>query len=529
MRSLLACLTAALLFSCATTSSVSTPAETTAPTSPTAPPAPEAAAEPAPSPAPEPKPEAQAEATATKPEAEAPEDAPAPKPALPKVDDLSADQHLEQGTAALRAKDAPLAIAHLSACVKKEPNRVDCNWELGWAHYLASEWEEVIAVWETVQRLDPRHEDVERRLGDARNQLELRRKLDAMAKQAPSKVEARPPPDVSLRLRAVGDVMLGTDFPEGYMPPEDGALMLAGVKDWLTDADLTFINLEGPLCDNPKPSDKCRRSKNCYAFRTPTRYVKYLVETGVDLASTANNHSGDFGEECRRETEAALDGVNIKWSGAPGTIASMEKNGLKIAMVAFHTSVATNNVNDHATAAALVKAADLNHDLVIVSFHGGAEGAKATNVPNGREVFFGEDRGDLRTFTHLVIDAGADLVLGHGPHVLRAMELYNDRLIAYSLGNFATYGRFSLGGALGIGAVLEVVMDGEGRFVSGKVLPTRQAGKGVPEKDPNGTAIKYIRLLSEEDFPTTGVIVDAEGNLAPRQQAPTVQTEKTAP
>lgn len=425
----------------------------------------------------------------------------------------SGEADLRAGSEALKAKQPDSAIPHFHACIQKEPQRVECHWELGWAYYLSNDWEKVVASWETVKKLQPDHPDVDRRLDDARQQLELRKKLEAMASEAPAKVKTAKAPDVSVRIRAVGDVMIGTDFPKGYMPPDDGAQMLAGVKDWLQDADLTFANFEGPLCDNPKPSDKCKKSSNCYAFRTPTRYVKYFVEAGIDFGSTANNHSGDFGEECRRETEAALDKAGIKWSGPPGSIATLEKNGLKIALIAFHTSPATNNVNDHKTAAMMVKAAAANHDLVIVSFHGGAEGAKSTHVPHGRETFFGENRGDLRKFTHLVIDSGADLVLGHGPHVLRAMEIYKDRLIAYSLGNFATYGRFTLSGALGIGAVLEVTLDGEGKFVSGKVLPTKQLGEGVPAKDEAGTAIKYVRLLSREDFPQTGVILDADGNI----------------
>jgi len=171
-------------------------------------------------------------------------------------------------------------------------------------------------------------------------------------------------------------------------------------------------------------------------------------------------------------------------------------------------------VNDHEKAALLVKAVDKEHDLVVVSFHGGAEGSKALHVPDGREKFYGEDRGHLREFTHIVVDAGADLVLGHGPHVLRGMEVYNDRLIAYSLGNFATYGRFNLSGNLGVGAVLEVVMDADGRFVTGKVLPTKQEGEGVAVQDAGGKAIDLIRMLSADDFPGTAVKVAQDGGLA---------------
>ncbi|MGA9522307.1 MAG: CapA family protein [Myxococcaceae bacterium] len=447
---------------------------------------------------------------------------------LPPVEDLDPDAHHAAGLQALSEKNGLLAAAHLKACTSKEPSRIECAWELGWAYYLLGAWPEVVAAWEQVEKLNPAHPDVAARLAEARGQVELRRKLDAMAAAAPDSVRTPPPEGTTVRLRAVGDVMLGSAFPEGYLPPEEGAQMLAGVKDLLLDAELTFINLEGPLCDTEEKSKKCRKSKNCYAFRTPTAWGRYLAEAGVDLASTANNHSGDFDEPCRRQTEATLDALGIAWSGPPGSIATVERNGMRIAMVAFHTSPATNDVNDHDTAVKLVEAASATHDLVIVSFHGGAEGAKAIHVPEGKETFFGENRGELRAFTHKVVDAGADLVLGHGPHVLRAMEIYNDRLIAYSLGNFATYGRFNLSGALGIGVVLEAVLDAQGRFVSGKLLPTKQVGEGVPEKDPAGTALDYVRLLSTEDFPETGVLVDREGNIAPRPKEP-VSSASTPP
>jgi len=152
---------------------------------------------------------------------------------------------------------------------------------------------------------------------------------------------------------------------------------------------------------------------------------------------------------------------------------------------------------------------------VIVSFHGGAEGRAAIHVPYGTETFFGENRGDLRTFSHAVVDAGADLVLGHGPHVLRGMELYKDRLIAYSLGNFATYGRFNLSGNSGLGVILEVNMDPAGGFISGQLFPTRQIGQGIPTKDTQGRAIDLIRTLSHQDFPEYGIQVAQDGTIAP--------------
>jgi poly-gamma-glutamate capsule biosynthesis protein CapA/YwtB (metallophosphatase superfamily) len=317
-----------------------------------------------------------------------------------------------------------------------------------------------------------------------------------------------------LRLRAVGDVMLGTSEPKGYLPPDDGAQMLAGVKDWLADADLTFMNFEGPLCDDGA-SSKCKKKGNCFAFRTPTRYVKYVVEAGVDLGSTANNHSGDFGELCRRQTEATLDKAGIAWSGPPGSIARVEKNGLKVAMVAFHTSAACNDVNDLAGARALVKKAAEGADLVLVSFHGGGEGTKADRVLPGPEKYLGENRGDLRAFARAVVDAGADVVIGHGPHVLRGLELYKGRLVAYSLGNFATYGRFDLSGPLAVGAVLEVEVAKDGAFVQGRIFSTVQVDKGVPQKDAKERARAALKALTARDFPKAGLEFRDDGRLLP--------------
>lgn len=317
-----------------------------------------------------------------------------------------------------------------------------------------------------------------------------------------------------LRLRAVGDVMLGTTVPEGHLPPDDGAQMLTAVAALMRDADLTFANMEGPLCDSGT-STKCKKSGNCYAFRTPTTYAKHLQAAGLDLASTANNHAGDFGEACRRETEKALDSIGVSWSGPVGTVGTREFNGKKIGLIAFQTSEATNDVNNLPAARAIVAKTKATHDLVIVSFHGGAEGLNASHVVDGAEKFLGENRGDLKTFTHAVIDAGADLVIGHGPHVLRAMELYNGHLIAYSLGNFATYGRFSLGGPLGIAVILEVELAADGKFVTGKLIPTRQEGQGVPGPDESGKGIALVRQLTASDFPKTGVTIHGDGTITP--------------
>jgi hypothetical protein len=336
----------------------------------------------------------------------------------------------------------------------------------------------------------------------------------------PARAQVPSDEPAALRIRAVGDVMMGTDFPsEKYLPPQNGVRFFERVRPLLLNADLTFANLEGPFLDGGSTA-KCDPGENCYAFRTPTRYGRYLDEIDLDLASIANNHARDFGRRGQRSTTQMLDSLGIAWSGPPGTTAlrRVERNGLRVGLAAFHTAQTSNYLNDHDRAAWLVDSLARESDVTVVSFHGGAEGADAQHVPDTMEIFYGEKRGHLRAFTHRVIDAGADLVLGHGPHVPRGMEVYRERLIAYSLGNFATYGRFNLSGPLGVGMVLEASLDRKGRFLRGRLLATRQLGEGVPAPDPGNRAVRLVRSLSAEDFPKRGVLVAGDGLLLDRRR-----------
>jgi hypothetical protein len=186
-----------------------------------------------------------------------------------------------------------------------------------------------------------------------------------------------------------------------------------------------------------------------------------------------------------------------------------------VALVAFSTSAGTNDVRDLEAARRIVAEAGDGADLVVVSFHGGAEGADRQRVPAGKEEFLGEDRGDLRAFARAVVEAGADLVLGHGPHVVRGMEVIAGRLVAYSLGNFATYGGFNLAGPNGLSLVLEVRLAPDGTFLGGRIHPARQERPGGPRLDPAGAVIPVVRRLSAEDFGAGAVSVADDGALAP--------------
>ena len=112
---------------------------------------------------------------------------------------------------------------------------------------------------------------------------------------------------------------------------------------------------------------------------------------------------------------------------------------IRVALVGFAPYPWARDPNDHAAARRLVREADAHADIVVVTMHAGAEGSSRGTTPRTTEHYLGENRGNVRAFAHAVVDAGADLVAGHGPHVLRGMEWYRGRLIAYSLGNFAGY------------------------------------------------------------------------------------------
>jgi hypothetical protein len=145
----------------------------------------------------------------------------------------------------------------------------------------------------------------------------------------------------------------------------------------------------------------------------------------------------------------------------------------------------------------------------------GGEGPDHTHVKPGTDIFLGENRGDPIAFGHAMIDAGADLVIGHGPHVMRAMEFYQGRLIAYSLGNFAGYHALGYTGVVGVTGILRVTLHRDGSFVAGTLVPTHLVAPGVPRMDPRKQAIPLVSGLTKADFPTTGARIGADGTVVP--------------
>ena len=324
----------------------------------------------------------------------------------------------------------------------------------------------------------------------------------------------------TITIVGVGDMMLGTNYPsKSYLPSNGGDDMLKDVKDVLLNADVTFGNLEGTMFDGEGTAKTCRDMSKCYVFRSPASYVKHFSDAGFDVLSLANNHSGDFGQAGRSGTKAVLKNAGIAFAGLAGTdeTAIFERSGCVFGFAAFAPNSGTCDIRDIARAKEIVASLEAKCDIVIVSFHGGAEGPDHQNVPKRTETYLGENRGDVHKFAHSVIDAGADIVFGHGPHVTRSVELYKDRFIAYSLGNFCTYGRFNLNGPAGIAPIIKLTTTFNGDFVSGQITPTYQQKTHGPKIDPQKRVIKTIKELTATDFPDGKLNITSAGEILKKQ------------
>jgi len=318
----------------------------------------------------------------------------------------------------------------------------------------------------------------------------------------------------TLVIVGVGDVMLGTIIPtREFLPPnEDCSNEFVNVKEILQSADVAFCNLEGVFTDTPTGRKSCKDASNCWTFGMPTKFANCLVDAGFDLISTANNHTKDFGPTGKISTAKALDSAGLHYAGwitKPYTI--YEKDSIKYGFCAFSPETGNCDVRNYAEARKLVHLLDSICDVVIVSFHSGAEGADHQHVPKTNESYMGYNRGNVYEFSHQVIDAGADVVFGHGPHVTRAVEVYKDRFIAYSMGNFCTYSKVSIAGVCGLAPIMQVFTDNTGKFLKAKIHSTNQLKYQPPLIDPQKRVLKIIQNLTKQDFPEVKINISDDG------------------
>jgi len=319
----------------------------------------------------------------------------------------------------------------------------------------------------------------------------------------------------TIKIIGVGDMMLGTNFPNSsYLPSNDGKDILGPVKEIISKGDLSFGNLEGVLLTGEGTVKRCSNPDVCYAFKMPDHYVHYFKEAGFNVLSMANNHVRDFGKIGTDNTIRLLTEAEIAYAGLESCpYTTFEKDGITFGFVAFSPNTGTIKINDYARAKEILAKLDSIVDIIIVSFHGGAEGSTKTHITRETEMFLGENRGNPYEFARMVIDAGADVVLGHGPHVTRAMDIYKDRFIAYSLGNFATYGRFNLSGSNGVSPIIELDIDTTGKFIKGQIHSTKQVGRGGPVLDPLNKVLKEIISLTKTDIPESTLVIHSDGSI----------------
>lgn len=313
--------------------------------------------------------------------------------------------------------------------------------------------------------------------------------------------------------------MLGSKTPKTIIPPDSGNIFAASIGSYLSNADIVFGNLEGALITGEmhpvKCSDTSRAAGRCYEFGMPAYNAQALVKMGFSVLNLDNNHSEDYGYDAYSFTQKRLS--ELKITPLPKKeIKIIKYKNKSIAFIPFGYSGNSFDISNLEEAKTIVKQAAQKADIVVVSFHGGAEGKTALHILRTNEKFLGEDRGNVYEFAHSVIDAGADLVLGHGPHVLRATESYKDKLIAYSLGNFLTYGNVSISGVSGMSCILDIYIDeASGDFLRGKIIPVIQTPPGVPGYDETNNGIRIIKELTSKDFPGVDLIILDSGFIVP--------------
>ncbi len=229
--------------------------------------------------------------------------------------------------------------------------------------------------------------------------------------------------EVPVTISAVGDCTLGTDIYlsaqgsfNSYFDSLGSSYFFQNVADIFKADDLTFANFEGTLTDRDTRADKQ------YAFKGDASYAQVLKDGGVEAVTLANNHSRDYGDESLTDTETALDAYGIAWCCGPDT-AVVNANGIRVGLVGIYLLDSNGKEKEEQLRKAIEDVKAQGAKLIVVAFHWSNE---LQQEPDAVQLSFG----------HLAVDLGADLVVGHHPHILQGIETYNGKTIAYSLANF---------------------------------------------------------------------------------------------
>ena len=330
--------------------------------------------------------------------------------------------------------------------------------------------------------------------------------------------------DSVVRICAGGDVTLGTNLDTswvhtararlGYrvpaLPPPDS--LLAPLAPLVADADIVLLNVEGAIGEGRIHRRKCSpNSTACYAFRSPIAAAGALRRVSWDgevIGNLANNHGNDDGAEGRAATQRHLRDAGVHVTGVD-TLATTVATaaGDTVAFLGFAQWTGPDPRNLAAVRRHVARAAARGRRGVVTK-HMGAEGRGRQHTVDAREIFLEEDRGNVVAFARTAVEAGADLVVGHGPHVMRAIEWRGDALVFYSLGNLVTYGPFTLTDPQNRGGLACAELDAEGRVLAAELRSTRQLPPGRVQADTTARAAVLADELGRADFPRTGARLD---------------------
>ena len=300
----------------------------------------------------------------------------------------------------------------------------------------------------------------------------------------------------AVRMVFGGDIVLGNSFVVEHIPKDWEERYFAGVRSILKRADFAIGNFEGTLTEHDKTSKNPGTGRQ-FAFRSPPHYAELMYREGFRILNVANNHAFDFGETGYRDTASNMKHAGIVVAGLKDEAATISVRGLNIAVLGFSASSRFNSVLDLPEGAALVRQAKAKGAYVIVTFHAGAEGSPAIWHDNDEELFMGENRGNTVAFSRAMIDAGADLVVGHGPHVLRAAECYQGKPIVYSLGNFVGVGGLSAKNFAAVSALLEISVAQDGSLQKINLVPLRFNEQKLPHVDPLEFGTRLVNHLGK--------------------------------
>lgn len=333
-----------------------------------------------------------------------------------------------------------------------------------------------------------------------------------------------------IRVCGGGDVTLGNNLDPAWAAraarnlvdrwgrSADPDSLLAPLAPLVADADIVLLNVESAIGEGSFTRKCGPGSTSCFAFRSPLAAAAALRAVAPDasvVGNIANNHARDAGPAGFVATRRHLERAGVAVTGAD-TMATpvVTAAGDTVAFLGFYTSAESPDARDLSAVRRHVARARRRWPIVIVNTHMGAEGIAAQRTRDAKEIFLGRiDRGNPVAFARTAIEAGASVVFGHGPHVLRAAEWRGDRIAFHSLGNLLTYGPFSNGEPISRGAVACVVLGPDGGVREAAVRSTQQLAPGVLVADSRHRAAFLIDSLGRLDFPTTGVRLDPKGRV----------------